>query len=182
MLAVCLPHLHFMFLFLSSFSFLLFTSFLFFYIPVWLQQISTACHSQKPNNRQRSYKTKCNKAHIKINKAKNIINSNSTRLKTSQCITPLTGYHIMDLAISFCLAIFYTFLLINKSYEKTKTSHELILLTSICLYIQSLIYLIPLCYRALLLSKLLKAHQWGTLFIQHHEHTHCGLFYLTCCH
>lgn len=91
-----------MLLFLSSFLFSFLRLLLFQFHPN-VAEANTASHSWRPNERQYSHKTKFNKAHIRINKAKNIINPNRTLLITSQCITLLAGYHIDDLAVSLCL-------------------------------------------------------------------------------
>lgn len=71
---------------------------------------------QKPNKHHSSHKTKCNKVHIKINNMKSIIKSNSTGLITSQHITPLMGYYIMDWVFSFCWIILKNFSQYCSSY------------------------------------------------------------------
>ncbi len=73
-----------------------------------------------------------------------------------------------DMFWEICAVVQYRFIFlspVNKSHKKTQTNSECIYEQGLCVR-HGLIYLLPLCHRAALLSKkLLKTHQWATLLL-----------------
>lgn len=73
------------------------------------------------------------------------------------------------------LMMFYIYLIVNKFHKITQTNSEFISEQVLCVC-HSLIRLLPLCHRAPLLSKNMKAHQGAPLmvlsdmFYHYHEH------------